>query len=280
MTQPAKNAAAARCRIGLVVWDDERAGQLRQQALGVGQAQQLQDAQASGQPLEAEALVQPQQAHDQPEPGQVHEQPAEDQAAQQGLRPRPVAARFERRAQDHLERVHVHARRADRRARVADQAVRLVLEQVGGDRQVAFGQAAGHADASARSFRFVQRQDVRRAGRQAQAAADAGQHVVVFGRQLGVLGAESGRRGHHVAIVRYPFDMQSTLDNEHIAGLLERLRREPALRNWVLTAPTGALATLGVNLDDHELVELLEQIEALDERALPVTARDVMSPNP
>ena len=74
--------------------------------------------------------------------------------------------------------------------------------------------------------------------------------------------------------------MQSTLDNEHIAGLLERLRREPALRNWVLTAPTGALATLGVNLDDHELVQLLEQIEALDERALPVTARDVMSPNP
>jgi CBS domain-containing protein/rubredoxin len=74
--------------------------------------------------------------------------------------------------------------------------------------------------------------------------------------------------------------MQSTLDNEHIAGLLERLRREPALRNWVLTAPTGALATLGVNLDDHELVLLLEQIEALDERALPVTARDVMSANP
>jgi len=74
--------------------------------------------------------------------------------------------------------------------------------------------------------------------------------------------------------------MQSALDNEHIAGLLERLRREPALRNWVLTAPTGALATLGVNLDDNELVQLLEQIEALDQRALPVTARDVMSPDP
>jgi len=36
------------------------------------------------------------------------------------------------------------------------------------------------------------------------------------------------------------------LAHEHIAGLLERLRREPALRAWVLTAPTGALATLGV----------------------------------
>ncbi|MDQ3812143.1 MAG: CBS domain-containing protein [Chloroflexota bacterium] len=70
------------------------------------------------------------------------------------------------------------------------------------------------------------------------------------------------------------------LDSEHIAGLLERLRREPALRAWVLTAPTGALATLGVALDDHELVQLLEQIEALDERAPPVTARDVMTPDP
>lgn len=68
--------------------------------------------------------------------------------------------------------------------------------------------------------------------------------------------------------------------NDHIAGLLERLRREPALRAWVLAAPTGALATLGVNLDDNELVYLLEQIEALDERALPITARDVMTPDP
>jgi CBS domain-containing protein len=70
------------------------------------------------------------------------------------------------------------------------------------------------------------------------------------------------------------------LAHTHIAGLLERLRREPALRAWVLTAPTGALATLGVVLDDNELVLLLERIEALDDRALPVTARDVMSPDP
>src|ERR687885_2471308 len=66
-------------------------------------------------------------------------------------------------------------------------------------------------------------------------------------------------------------------DNEPIAQLLERLRREPALRAWVLTAPTGALATLGVALDDNEVVLLLEQIEALDERPLPVTASDVMT---
>jgi CBS domain-containing protein/rubredoxin len=70
------------------------------------------------------------------------------------------------------------------------------------------------------------------------------------------------------------------LASEHIVGLLERLRREPALRAWVLTAPTGALATLGVVLDDNELVQLLEKIEALDERAIPVTAADVMTPDP
>ncbi len=70
------------------------------------------------------------------------------------------------------------------------------------------------------------------------------------------------------------------LTSEHITGLLERLRREPSLRAWVLTAPTGALATLGVALDDNELVQLLEQIEELDERALPVTAGDIMTPDP
>jgi CBS domain-containing protein len=75
-------------------------------------------------------------------------------------------------------------------------------------------------------------------------------------------------------------DSDSFLQTEHITGLLERLRREPALRAWVLTAPTGALATLGVVLDDNELVLLLEKIEELDERALPVTAADVMSPKP
>jgi CBS domain-containing protein/rubredoxin len=73
---------------------------------------------------------------------------------------------------------------------------------------------------------------------------------------------------------------EAFLSSAHIAGLLERLRREPALRAWVLTAPTGALATLGVVLDDNELVMLLEKIEELDERHLPVTAIDVMTPDP
>src|SRR6476469_7344623 len=73
---------------------------------------------------------------------------------------------------------------------------------------------------------------------------------------------------------------EAFLGGAHIAGLLERLRREPALRAWVLTAPTGALATLGVVLDDNELVMLLERIEELDERHLPVTALDVMTADP
>jgi CBS domain-containing protein/rubredoxin len=68
--------------------------------------------------------------------------------------------------------------------------------------------------------------------------------------------------------------------SEHIAGLLERMRREPGLRAWVLSAPTGALATLGVALDDNEIVQLLDRIEALDDRALPITATDVMTPDP
>src|ERR671935_1119174 len=73
---------------------------------------------------------------------------------------------------------------------------------------------------------------------------------------------------------------EGLLASEYITSLLERLRREPALRAWVLTAPTGALATLGVVLDDNELVQLLERIEELDERALPVTAADIMTPDP
>ena len=39
-----------------------------------------------------------------------------------------------------------------------------------------------------------------------------------------------------------PDEVLNPLASEHITGLLERLRREPALRAWVLTAPTGALA--------------------------------------
>jgi CBS domain-containing protein len=69
-------------------------------------------------------------------------------------------------------------------------------------------------------------------------------------------------------------------NDETISALLQRVRREPALRSWVLTAPTGALASLGIALDDTEIVVLLEQIEALEERPLPVTARDVMTPDP
>ncbi len=62
--------------------------------------------------------------------------------------------------------------------------------------------------------------------------------------------------------------------------LLERLRREPALRAWVLAAPTGALASFGITMDDNEIVGLLDQVSAMDEGPLPVTARDIMTENP
>jgi hypothetical protein len=64
---------------------------------------------------------------------------------------------------------------------------------------------------------------------------------------------------------------QSAIDHtesrgEVVASILERLRREPRLPGWVLMAPTRTLAALGVSLDDEQLVELLEQLEALDNR--------------
>lgn len=65
--------------------------------------------------------------------------------------------------------------------------------------------------------------------------------------------------------------------DEHLAKILDRLRREPALRGFVLTAPTRALASLGVSMDDGQLVQLLEHIEAMDQRPRTVTAHDVMT---
>ena len=67
--------------------------------------------------------------------------------------------------------------------------------------------------------------------------------------------------------------------NVHVSGLVERLRREPALRAFVLTAPTRALASLGLSIDDAELVQLPEEVEAMDQRPRVVTARDVMTSN-
>jgi hypothetical protein len=85
------------------------------------------------------------------------------------------------RAEIDLERVHVYPGRAHRRARVAHQTVQFVFDQVGRYRQVTLGKSAGHADPAARTFRLVHRQHIRRTRRQAQPAADAGQHVVVLG---------------------------------------------------------------------------------------------------
>jgi hypothetical protein len=64
-------------------------------------------------------------------------------------------------------------------------------------------------------------------------------------------------------------------NTEHVAGILERLRREPKLRNSVLMAPTRGLAALGVTEDDDQLVQLLEDIEAMDYQ--PNTTARVMA---
>ena len=68
-------------------------------------------------------------------------------------------------------------------------------------------------------------------------------------------------------------------DNAPVAGILQRLRREPALQGWVLMAPTRALGALGVSMDDEQIVDLLELIEAMDEPSVRVTAHDVMTTN-
>jgi CBS domain-containing protein len=70
---------------------------------------------------------------------------------------------------------------------------------------------------------------------------------------------------------------QTTDRGSTVDSVLERLRREPGLQGWVLVAPTRTLAALGISLDDVQLVELLEQIEATDVRSLPVTARELMT---
>lgn len=67
---------------------------------------------------------------------------------------------------------------------------------------------------------------------------------------------------------------------DQLAPVLSRLRREPAMRQWVLSSPAVALASLGVALDDTEIVTFLDQVEAMEDRPLPVTAGDVMTPNP
>ncbi len=73
---------------------------------------------------------------------------------------------------------------------------------------------------------------------------------------------------------------QGGMSDEVVGGILKRVQREPALRSWLLSAPTGALASLGVTLDDHEIVQLLDAVGGMDDRPVPVTARDIMSADP
>jgi CBS domain-containing protein len=74
-----------------------------------------------------------------------------------------------------------------------------------------------------------------------------------------------------------PADEAINNKSAEVATLLERLRRDPALQGGVMTAPTRTLAALGINLDDDQLVQLLEQIEAMAGRSVAVTARELMT---
>ena len=165
----------------------------RQEGFGVFEAEEAEEAGTAGEPLDTERLVEPDGADDEAEDRQVGEETVEDEGTQNALPGRPAPLRLDGAAQGHLEWVHVHAGGADGGAGVADQAVLLVFHQVGRDREVAFGQGASHGDASAGSFRLVQREDVGGAGGEAQAAAHTGEHVVVLALQQGAL--RRGERG-------------------------------------------------------------------------------------
>ena len=128
----------------------------------------------------------------------IHEQPAEDDSTDQALSPGPFTRGLDRRAEYDLQRIHVNASGAHGGAGIADQAIALVFEQIRSDLEVTLGQGTGDAHTTPWPLGLVQRQHVRRARRQAEAAADAGQHVVVLGIEPGVNGFEGGWRSHFV----------------------------------------------------------------------------------
>jgi hypothetical protein len=61
-----------------------------------------------------------------------------------------------------------------------------VFDEVWGDLEMALGERTRDPNPTAWPFGFVHRQDVGRAGRQAQAAANAGEHVVVLVPESGM----------------------------------------------------------------------------------------------
>ena len=124
--------------IDLVAGMHEVAWQVGQQSLSSFEVEQSKHAEVARQPARARALIQPDHAGKKAKPGQVHEQPAEDQPPQHLDRPwTPRRLGLERRSQRHLQRIHVHPGRAHRGARVAHQAIQLVLDEVRRDFQVA-----------------------------------------------------------------------------------------------------------------------------------------------
>ena len=68
--------------------------------------------------------------------------------------------------------------------------------------------------------------------------------------------------------------------SQHVLGIFGTVAaRNRHFADWCSQTPTRALSSLGVSLDDWRLVQLLEEIDAMDQPPVPVTARDVMSTN-
>ena len=140
-------------------------------------------------------------------------------------------------------------------------------------------------------FGLVERQHVRRTRGQTQPTPNAGQHVVVLAAEPRIGWMEGWQRQSDVAYFRMQEGTTST-PRVRVPDSMQFLageRTSPDCSNdcaanlrcgpGYLTAPTGALATLGVVLDDQELVLLLERIEALDER-VPARHRRATSCRP
>jgi len=122
-------------RVGLALWDQERPRDLWQERLGLLHPEQLDDPERSRQLLDAEHLIEPEPEHHQPEQGHAGEEVAEDDLPNQSFLTPALDVRLDGRPKRDLERVHVDAGRADGGAGVADQAVRLVPEELGSQRQ-------------------------------------------------------------------------------------------------------------------------------------------------
>ncbi len=140
------------------------AGDGGEEGFGLVQVEELEHTGGAGEALQAEALVEPDEADEAPESGHVGEELPEHQMADGALPEGAPALRFDGGAEGHLKRVHVHPGRADGGAGVADEAVLLVLNQVGRQRDPAVLEHPHHRHPPAWPLALVTGQHVRRTG--------------------------------------------------------------------------------------------------------------------